>query len=152
MSSINRALLLGNLGRDAEYTTTGSGMVIAKFSIATSSRRKGAGGQYEESTQWHRIVVFGQQGERLRDYLKKGKQVYIEGRIDYRNWEDKDGNKRTSTEIIADRVQLMGGGGGGSSRPRQESDEEGGGGGYGDDFGGGARPPVPTADDDDIPF
>lgn len=150
MSSINRVLLLGNLGRDAEYTTTGSGMTIAKFSIATSSRRKGAGGQYEENTQWHRVVLFGQQGDRLRDYLKKGKQVFIEGRIDYRNWEDKDGNKRTSTEIIAERVQLMGGGGGG--RPRQDSDEEGGGTTYGDEPGGRAPSPVGGGDDDDIPF
>lgn len=148
MSSINRVLLLGNLGRDAEYTTTGSGMTIAKFSVATSSRRKGAGGQYEENTQWHRIVLFGQQGDRLRDYLKKGKQVYIEGRIDYRNWEDKDGNKRTSTEIIADRIQLMGGGGGG--RSRQDYDEESGP-GYGDL--GAARAPSPVGgDEDDIPF
>lgn len=149
MSSINRVLLLGNLGRDAEYTTTGSGMTIAKFSVATSSRRKGAGGQYEENTQWHRIVLFGQQGDRLRDYLKKGKQVYIEGRIDYRNWEDKDGNKRTSTEIIADRIQLMGGGGGG--RSRQDYDEESGP-GYGDDLGAGRAPSPAGGDEDDIPF
>lgn len=109
MGSVNKAILVGNLGRDAEFTTTAGGFPIARFSLATTHRRKNtASGQWEDRTEWHRIVLFGNQAEALRDYLRKGRQVYVEGRIETRSWDDKDGQKRYMTEIIADRIQLLG--------------------------------------------
>ena len=110
MGSVNKAILVGNLGRDAEVTTSASGLSIARFSMATTFRRKDArSGNWEDRTEWHRIVLLGKQADSLRDYLKKGKQVYVEGRIETRSWDDKDGQKRYMTEIIADRIQLLGG-------------------------------------------
>ncbi len=153
MGSVNKAILVGNLGRDAEYTTTAAGFPIARFSIATSHRRKDTrSGQWEDRTEWHRVVLLGSQAESLRDYLRKGKQIYVEGRIETRSWDDKDGQKRYMTEIIADRIQLLGGPGGadrdrgtmGSSRPARGGDEQ--------------FPPSPEAEsqagpeDDDVPF
>jgi single-strand DNA-binding protein len=109
MGSVNKAILVGNLGRDAEFTTTAGGFSIARFSLATTHRRKNtASGQWEDRVEWHRIVLFGNQAEALRDYLRKGRQVYVEGRIETRSWDDKDGQKRYMTEIIADRIQLLG--------------------------------------------
>jgi single-strand DNA-binding protein len=121
MGSVNKAILVGNLGRDAEVTTTAGGFPIARFSLATTHRRKDSrSGNWEDRTEWHRIVLLGKQAESLRDYLKKGKQIYVEGRIETRSWEDKEGQKRYMTEIIADRIQLLGGGGG---RPSTREDE-----------------------------
>jgi single-strand DNA-binding protein len=129
MGSVNKAILVGNLGRDAEFTTTSGGFPIARFSLATTHRRKdNKSGQWEDRTEWHRIVLLGNQAESLRDYLRKGKQIYVEGRIETRSWDDKDGQKRYMTEIIADRIQLLGGPGGSdrsagaarSSRPSEE--------------------------------
>ena len=165
MGSVNKAILVGNLGRDAELKFTGNGFAIARFSIATTDRRKDSKtGEWVEKTEWHRIVLLGKQAESLQDYLKKGKQIYVEGRIETRSWDDKDGQKRYTTEIVADRIQLLGGGGGerwrrwrrqprrGRLRLRRRCPEcpsggssSGGGGGF-DPMGGGGE------GDDDIPF
>jgi single-strand DNA-binding protein len=152
MGSVNKAILVGNLGRDAEVTTTANGFPIARFSLATTHRRKdNKSGQWEDRTEWHRIVLLGSQAESLRDYLRKGKQIYVEGRIETRSWDDKDGQKRYMTEIIADRIQLLGGPGdrgssAGASRAR--GTEEGGG------YSGPAEMDAPPLgpDDDDVPF
>jgi single-strand DNA-binding protein len=144
MGSVNKAILVGNLGRDAEVTTTSGGFPIARFSLATTYRRKDTrSGNWEDRTEWHRIVLLGKPAESLRDYLKKGKQIYVEGRIETRSWDDKDGQKRYMTEIIADRVQLLGGPGGG--RPAARDDE----------YGAPVDPDAPHEAgpaDDDIPF
>jgi single-strand DNA-binding protein len=157
MGSVNKAILVGNLGRDAEVTTTANGFPIARFSLATTDRRKdNRSGEWTDRTEWHRIVLLGKQAESLRDYLKKGKQIYVEGRIETRSWDDKDGQKRYMTEIIADRIQLLGGPGGGggrASRGDEYAQPEYGGGGSG---GGSSNSSAPAAegplDDDDIPF
>ena len=145
MGSVNKAILVGNLGRDAEVTTTAGGFPVARFSLATTYRRKDTrSGNWEDRTEWHRIVLLGKQAESLRDYLKKGKQIYVEGRIETRSWDDKEGQKRYMTEIIAERVQLLGGpGGAGRSAAREED--------HVPDYD--ATPePVAQGADDDIPF
>ena len=145
MGSVNKAILVGNLGGDAEVTTSASGMSIARVSMATTFRRKDArSGNWEDRTEWHRIVLLGKQADSLRDYLKKGKQVYVEGRIETRSWDDKDGQKRYMTEIIADRIQLLGGGGGGGRSGARPDDQAGG------DYD--VVPEPAAAADDDIPF
>ena len=146
MGSVNKVILVGNLGRDAELKFSPSGFPISSFSLATTDRRKDKDGQWQDKTEWHRIKLLGKQAESLQDYLKKGKQIYVEGRIETRSWDDKDGQKRYMTEIIADRIQLLGsrdGGGGGRSRGGEDFDT----GGY--DAG---PAPVPEAPDDDVPF
>lgn len=163
MGSVNKAILVGNLGRDAELKFTGNGFAIARFSIATTDRRKDSKtGDWVEKTEWHRIVLLGKQAESLQDYLKKGKQVYVEGRIETRSWDDKDGQKRYTTEIVADRIQLLGSGGGGRGGSRSEDDYDYGGGslgsgssssGSGGTSGGSGFDPVGGGEaDDDIPF
>jgi len=117
MGSVNKAILVGNLGRDAELTMTSGGVPIARFSVATTSRTKNSQtGAWEDRTDWHRVVLFGRQAESLRDYLKKGTLVGIDGRIQTRSFEDRDGNKRSVTEVVADRVELIGGRSGGGGR------------------------------------
>lgn len=159
MGSVNKAILVGNLGRDAELKFTGNGFAIARFSIATTDRRKDSKtGDWVEKTEWHRIVLLGKQAESLQDYLKKGKQVYVEGRIETRSWDDKDGQKRYTTEIVADRIQLLGSGGGrGGSRSEDDYDYGGGGGATPSSSGsagagGGFDPMAGGEADDDIPF
>ena len=106
---INKAILIGNLGRDPEVSYTPSGTAVAKFNIATSERWKDKNtGEMQERTEWHRITAFGKLGEICGEYLSKGRQVYIEGRIQTSSWE-KDGVTRYSTEIIASDVQFLGG-------------------------------------------
>jgi len=106
---INKAILVGNLGRDPEIRYTASGMAVANFTIATSERWKDkTSGEMQERTEWHRIVAWGKLGEICGEYLSKGKQVYIEGRIQTRQWEDKDGNKRYTTEIVANEMKMLG--------------------------------------------
>jgi single-strand DNA-binding protein len=148
---VNKVILVGNLGRDAEVSVTTSGQPVAKFTMATTRRYKSAKSEtWEEKTEWHRIVLWGRQAETLRDYLRKGKQIYLEGRIETRSWDDKDGQKRYTTEIIAETIQLLGSAGGGGGRSGGREDESGGGGGgydRGSDTGGGPGPA-----DDDIPF
>jgi len=109
MAVINQAILVGNLGRDPEVRYTPDGKAVANFSIATSEQwRDKDSGERKEKTEWHRIVAFGRLGEICGEYLSKGKQVYIEGRLQTRDWEDKDGNKRYTTEIVALQMQMLG--------------------------------------------
>lgn len=157
MASLNKAILIGNLGADPEVRYTQGGSVVANFRIATSEQWTDKNsGERQERTEWHRIVVWGKQAETCGEYLRKGRSVYLEGRIQTREWEDRDGNKRYTTEIVADRVLFLG--------SRRDGDGTGGG-GYGG--GGGGRPPArsgggggyeapsnepPPLDDSDIPF
>jgi single-strand DNA-binding protein len=109
MSGVNKAIIIGRLGRDPEVRYTPDGTAIANFSVATSEEWKDkASGEKRERTEWHRIVAFRRLGEICGEYLSKGRQVYIEGRIQTRDWEDKDGNKRYTTEIVASQMQMLG--------------------------------------------
>ncbi len=118
---INKVILVGNLGQDPEMRYTPGGTGVCSFSVATNERWTGKDGSKQEKTQWHRIVVWGKLGELCSQYLTKGRTVYIEGRIEYRDWNDKEGNKRTSTEIIASNVQFLGGGAGKGPREAGET-------------------------------
>lgn len=107
--SVNKVLLIGNLGRDPELRYLPSGQTVANFSVATTERFKGRDGQMKEATEWHNIVVYGKQAELCGQYLKKGRQVFVEGRLATRQWDAKDGSgKRSRTEIVALRVQFLG--------------------------------------------
>src|SRR5512136_2090145 len=108
MAGVNKAILLGRLGADPEVRYTSSGTAITNFRMATSTMFTNKEGQKEEKTEWHKVVAFGRLGEICGEYLAKGKQVYIEGRIQTRDWEDKDGNKRWTTEIIANQMLMLG--------------------------------------------
>ena len=145
MGSVNKVILVGNLGRDAELRYTPGGAPVSSFSLATTEVWNDKGGQRQEKTEWHRINLWGKTAESLQEYLVKGKQIYLEGRIQYREWNDKEGQKRITAEIRADRVVLLGSGGGG---PRQQQvraavpatgDEP-------------MGEPVTELSDDDIPF
>ncbi len=141
MGSLNQAQLIGNLGRDAELRYTSSGQAVTNFSIATTETWKDKSGQKQEKTEWHRIVLWGKSAETLSQYLQKGKQVFVQGRLETREWE-KDGVKKQTTEIKADKVVLLGGGSG--QRRERESNEF----GTADDF----NPPSQAVADDDIPY
>ena len=117
MGSVNKVILVGNLGRDAELRYTPGGAPVATLNMATTEVWNDKGGQRQEKTEWHRVVLWGKTAESLSEYLVKGKQIYVEGRLQTRQWDDKDGNKRYTTEIRGDRVVLLGGGGGGGARP-----------------------------------
>lgn len=106
--SINRVMLVGHLGGDPESRYTQSGTAVANFNVATNESRKNAEGGYQDHTEWHRCVLFGKSAETAAQYLKKGQMVYIEGRLRTRSWEDKDGNKRTTTEIQGDMFTMLG--------------------------------------------
>jgi single-strand DNA-binding protein len=108
MASVNRVILIGNLGRDPEVRYTQNGTAVANFTLATNEVWTDKGGERQERTEWHRIVVWGKQAEIAREYLSKGKQVYIEGSIQTRQWDDREGNKRQTTEIKALRFVLLG--------------------------------------------
>ena len=149
MGSVNKAILVGNLGRDAEMRFTAGGTPVATVSLATTERFTDRDGQKREDTQWHRIVIWGKTAESLHEYLTKGKQIYVEGRIQTREWTDKEGKQNKTTEIRADRIVLLGSAGGGEARaraPRERFAEP----------GGEAAPPdaspVDAPHDDDIPF
>jgi len=151
---VNKVILIGNLGKDPEIRYTQSGTAVANFTLATTDSWGGKDGQEkQERTEWHNIVAWARLAEICNQYLQKGKQVYIEGRIQTRKWEDRDGNTRYTTEIVARDMQMLGsrgeGGGGGG-------DYGGGGGGYSDGGGSGPEPSAPGPDagvsDDDIPF
>src|SRR5690606_16589674 len=117
-------ILVGNLGKDPELRYTPSGAAVATFSLATSERYKDRNGEQQEKTEWHNIVAWRQLAEICGKYLHKGKQVYIEGRIQTRSYDDRDGNKRYITEIVADQMQMLGRAGedsGGYNRPSTES-------------------------------
>ena len=115
MAAVNKVILIGNLGRDPEIRYTKSGQAVASFSLATTEKWKNKDGEREEKTEWHRIVAWGRLGEICGEYLTKGKQAYIEGRLQTRDWEDKDGNKRTTTEIVASNMVMLSQAGGSSS-------------------------------------
>jgi len=145
MGSVNKVILVGNLGRDSELRYTPGGAAVATLNLATTEVWNDRNNQRQEKTEWHRVVLWGKQAESLQEYLTKGKQIYVEGRLQTRQWDDKDGNKRYTTEIKADRITLLGGGAGR------------GGGGGGMERGGGVsggmdEPPVEPITDDDIPF
>ena len=109
MAGINKAIIIGRLGRDPEVRYTPSGVAVANFTVATSEDWKDKeSGEKKERTEWHRIVAFGKLGEICGQYLSKGRQVYIEGRIQTRDWEDKNGVKRYTTEIVASQMQMLG--------------------------------------------
>ena len=152
MGSVNKVILVGNLGRDAELRYTPGGAAVATLNLATTEVWNDKNQQRQEKTEWHRVVLWGKQAESLQEYLTKGKQIYVEGRLQTRQWDDKDGNKRYTTEIKADRITLLGGGGGGGGM--------GGGGGRQQSRGAGASgsPEEPMLEpgseltDDDIPF
>jgi single-strand DNA-binding protein len=107
-NGLNKAILIGNLGRDPEMRYTQSGVAVANFNIATSETWTNKEGEKETRTEWHRIVAFGKLGEICGEYLAKGRQVYIEGRIQTRDWEDKEGIKRYTTEIVANQMIMLG--------------------------------------------
>ena len=108
MASINKVILIGNLGADPEVRYAPSGTAVANFSLATTEQWTTKEGGKEEKTEWHRIVAFGRLGEICGEYLHKGKQVYIEGRLQTRSWEDREGVKRYTTEIVANTMQMLG--------------------------------------------
>jgi single-strand DNA-binding protein len=132
--TVNKVILVGRLGADPETRTTQGGMVIANLRLATDDRQKDKDGNWTNVTEWHRVAVFGKQAENVARYCKKGKQLYVEGRIKTRKYQDRDGNDKYATEIVADTVRFLGGGG------REEGGggyEGGGGGGGGGGRGGG---------------
>ena len=156
MGSVNKAILVGNLGRDAEMRFTTGGTAVASVSIATTDHFTDRDGQKREDTQWHRIVIWGKTAESIQPYLTKGKQIYVEGKIQTREWTDKEGKQVKTTEIRADRVVLLGGGAGGgdrAARPQRDrfapagAGAGGGGADMHDDMG-----PIDAPNDDDIPF
>ncbi|MBI4211295.1 MAG: single-stranded DNA-binding protein [Deltaproteobacteria bacterium] len=108
MAGVNKVILIGNLGKDPEKRVTGNGQTVCRFSIATSSQWNDTNGQRQERTEWHRIVVWGKQADTCAQYLSKGRPVYVEGRLQTSEWNDKEGHKRYTTEVIAERVQFLG--------------------------------------------
>ncbi len=168
MASVNRVIVLGNLGADPELRYTQSGAAVANLRVATNERWKDKDGGQQERTEWHSIVVFGRQAENCEKYLKKGRSVYVEGRLQTNEWEDKDGNKRYTTEIVAQTVQFLSGGsddgggysgggggysgGGGGNRGGGGGGRSSGGGGGNRGGGGGGNNYDQSFDDEDIPF
>jgi single-strand DNA-binding protein len=150
MGSVNKAILVGNLGRDAEIRFPAGGTPVATVSLATTERFTDREGQKREDTQWHRIVIWGKTAESLHEYLTKGKQIYVEGRIQTREWTDKEGKPAKTTEIRADRIVLLGGGGGGEGRggPRPQRERE----RYSESEAPVDAGHVDAPQDDDIPF
>ena len=118
MASVNKVILIGNLGKDPETRFMPDGGAVTNCSIATTDSWKDKNGEKQERTEWHRISFFGKLAEIAGEYLKKGSQVYVEGRLQTRKWQDKEGQDKYTTEIIADRMQMLG------SKPRETSGEE----------------------------
>jgi single-strand DNA-binding protein len=149
MGSVNKVILVGNLGRDAELRYTPGGAAVATLNLATTEVFKDREGQKKEDTQWHRVILWGKTAETLQDYLTKGKQIYVEGKLQTRKWKDKDGNDKYTTEVRGDRVVLLSGGGRGDGgferggRGGSTADEN-----TGPAEGGGSV----ELSDDDIPF
>lgn len=124
MGSVNKVVLIGNLGRDAELRHTTAGSPVCTLNMATTETWMDKQNQKQEKTEWHRVVLWGKLAESLQEYLVKGKQVYVEGKIQTRQYEDRDGNKKYSTEIRADRLVLLGGGNSGGSRRQSDHQDE----------------------------
>ena len=147
MASLNKVMLIGNLGKDPEVRYTTSGTAVASFSVATSEKYKNKSGEWEEKTEWHNVTLWARLAEIAGEYLSKGKTVYIEGRLQTRKWQDRDGKDRYTTEIVGEKMQMLSAKGEGGGR--------GGGARTGDDTGHGGTPayeePVFNPDDD-IPF
>jgi single-strand DNA-binding protein len=128
--SVNKVILVGHLGGDPESRFTPGGTAVATFSIATNESRKNSDGNWEDHTEWHRCVLFGKQAEFAGEYVKKGQMVYVEGRLQTRSWEDKEGMKRYSTEVVGNAFTTLG---------RRNADS-------------GGSQPSPASNDDDLPF
>lgn len=122
--SLNKAILIGNLGADPEKSYTRSGKPVSRFNIATTEMWRDKSGNIQKNTQWHKIVVWGKVAEACKEYLRKGRSVYIEGRIHTSKFEGRDGNKRTNTEIIAQRVRFLGKGQNVFPPPEDEMEDE----------------------------
>src|SRR6201984_3138821 len=162
--SVNKVILVGRLGRDPETRYTGGGQAVANFSVATDETYKDRNGERQKRTEWHKIVVWGKQAEIAQQYLKKGSLICIEGRIQSREWQDKEGQKRTSFEIVANNFRMLGGraegaaaagagGGMGGGTFRGGGDEMESHAAPADDFGGGqSSGGGPEISDEDIPF
>jgi single-strand DNA-binding protein len=119
---VNKVFLLGNVGKDPEIRTTAGGMNVASFSLATAERAKGADGQWTDKTEWHNLVCFQRTAEIVRDYVKKGTQIFVEGKIQTRSWDDKtSGEKKYRTEILVNELSLLGGGAGRSEGGSERS-------------------------------
>ena len=175
---VNKVILLGNLGADPELKSTPSGQSVCSLRVATSETYKDKDGNKQEKTEWHRVTVWGKQAEMVNQYCKKGKQIYLEGKIQTRKWQDKDGKDQYTTEVVAENVKFLGskdggasneegggnsnrggygGGGGASSNRGGQSAGNGGGGGYGRQSAPSRpapveEPPFGGSSDDDIPF
>ena len=125
MASLNKVMLIGNAGKDAELRYTANGIAQAKFSLAVGFRRRAVSGEWEDATEWFNIILFRDTAEKVSQYITKGKSVYVEGRLQTRSWDDESGQKRYMTEVIANTVQLLGsrdsGGGSGGSGEWDES-------------------------------
>jgi single-strand DNA-binding protein len=157
--SVNKVILVGRLGRDPETRYTGGGQAVANFSLATDETYKDRNGERQKRTEWHKIVVWGKQAEIAQQYLKKGSLVFIEGRIQSREWQDKEGQKRTSFEIVANNFRMLGGRaegaaagggmGGGASRGAEDFEQAA---PAEDVYGGGQAGGAPEISDEDIPF
>ncbi|MBN2332902.1 MAG: single-stranded DNA-binding protein [Deltaproteobacteria bacterium] len=141
MAGVNKVILVGRLGGDPEMKYGSSGSPFTTFTLATSENWT-KDGKKEERTEWHRIVVFGKLAEICAQYLNKGKQIYLEGKLQTRAWEDKEGNKRWTTEIVGNTMQMLGSAGDASAGSAGER---------GSSYGGG-MPPAPPSNEDDIPF
>jgi single-strand DNA-binding protein len=161
--SVNKVILVGRLGRDPETRYTSGGQAVANFSVATDESYKDRNGERQKRTEWHKIVVWGKQAEIAQQYLKKGSLVFIEGRIQSREWQDKEGQKRTSFEIVATNFRMLGGRADGAAAGAGGASHRGGGGGdfddqsgpeesYGGGGGGHAQSSGPEISDEDIPF
>lgn len=148
----NRCQLMGNIGQDPELKQTQGGQTLLKFSLATSERWKDKGGNQQERTEWHNCVLWGERGEKLARFLSKGQRIFVEGKIQYEKFEDRDGNKRTSTNINVLSITFCEKKGSGGSSSSYDSGPSPYGGSYGDDNRKGDKPSGGTADIDDIPF
>jgi single-strand DNA-binding protein len=158
MGSVNKVILIGNLGADPELKYTPSNRPVCNLSLATNEVFKDKGGQRQERTEWHRVTVWGDSAENCSKYLAKGRTVYIEGRLQTRSWDDKEGKKRYSTEVVADRVVFLGAGAGGGAEggARRSGGKPSWGGDEAQGAPSGAAEPEgasgPPPGDDDIPF
>lgn len=139
--SINKAILVGNTGKDPEVRRTESGVAVASFSLATTEKYKDKNGNTQEQTQWHNIVCWRELAERVEKYVKKGQQLYVEGKITTRAWRDQEGKDRTTTEIVANNIQMLGRKPEGQQAERREQI-----------FPDRAEEPFNNPDDGDLPF
>lgn len=155
---VNKVFLIGNLGQNPELRTTGGGTSVANIRIASSERRKDRDGNWTDHTEWHSVVVFGRTAENVATYCRKGSQIHVEGRLQTRQWEDSNGNKRYSTEVVAENIRFLGGkgssGGGSSSGGGYSGGNRGGSsGGYsGGNNNSQTSNDMPYSDGGDIPF